>query len=266
MNQADSCENKGTEYGKSTSNVVTNASNASNPVVPSPVTSSVSLENGIKTKKKTLLTLGESDMSPSLRSELGKVREFYSLEINCNRTGNATQNVTIDKMLERVSALLWFVKKVKGIEPSLIHCGDVQLVQEFLQYMMYKRGTKAVTCSRYLTAFFDVSKAPLVSHERKEENDLSESLEKIRAMQRQLERLSRKERVDDLARKPQEDKVVYSELLELCRDRIKVGSLRNDWYFSSRKLHESMFATAVLFSKPWVSERIYYTPNLPKPV
>ena len=42
---------------------------------------------------------------------------------------------------------------------------------------------------------------------------LSQSLEKVRAMQRQLECLSRKERLDDLARNPQEDKVVYSELL-----------------------------------------------------
>ena len=50
------------------------------------------------------------------------------------------------------------------------------------------------------------------SHERKED-DFSQSLEKVRAMQRQLECLSRKERLHDLARKPQEDKVVYSELL-----------------------------------------------------
>ena len=57
----------------------------------------------------------------------------------------------------------------------------------------------------------------LDSHERKED-DFSQSLEKVRALQRQLERLSRKERLDDLARKPQEDKVVYSELLELCRE------------------------------------------------
>ena len=34
------------------------------------------------------------------------------------------QKVTIDEMMERVSALLWFLKNVKGIEPSLIHCGD----------------------------------------------------------------------------------------------------------------------------------------------
>ena len=36
-------------------------------------------------------------------------------------------------------------------------------------------------------------------------DDFSQSLQKVRAMQRQLEHLSRKERVDDLARKPQED-------------------------------------------------------------
>ena len=49
-------------------------------------------------------------------------------------------------------------------------------------------------------------------------DDFSQLLENIILMQRQLEHLSRKERVDDLARKPQEDKVVYSELLELCRE------------------------------------------------
>ena len=57
----------------------------------------------------------------------------------------------------------------------------------------------------------------LDSHERKED-DFSQSLEKVRALQRQLECLSRMERLDDLARKPQEDKVVYSELLKLCRE------------------------------------------------
>ena len=126
--------------------------------------------------------------SVSQKCHLGKVREFYSLQINCDCTGNAMQKVTIDKMLKRVSALLWFVKKVNGIQPSLIHCGDARLLQEFVQYMMHKRGTKSVTSTRYLTALRNVSKVLLDSHERKEENDLSESLEKIRAMQRQLER------------------------------------------------------------------------------
>ena len=49
-------------------------------------------------------------------------------------------------------------------------------------------------------------------------DDFSQLLENIIVMQRQLEHLSRKERVDDLARKHQEDKVVYSELLELRQD------------------------------------------------
>ena len=57
----------------------------------------------------------------------------------------------------------------------------------------------------------------LDSQERKG-NDFSQSLEKVRAVERQLERLPRKERVDDLARKPQEDKVVYTELLQICRE------------------------------------------------
>ena len=49
-------------------------------------------------------------------------------------------------------------------------------------------------------------------------DDFSQLLENIIVMQRQLEHLSRKERVDDLARKHQEDKVVYSVLLELCQE------------------------------------------------
>ena len=85
----------------------------------------------------------------------------------------------------------------------MIHCGDAQLVQEFVHHMMHKRGAKPITCSCYLTAFLNVSKVPLDSHKRKKENDLSKTLEKVRVVQRQLERLSRKERMDDLARKRQ---------------------------------------------------------------
>ena len=88
-NQADSDENKATEYGKSSWNVATNVSNTSNTVVASSVTSSVSIDNGIKKKKKTSLTLRESEMSPSLGSELSKVQEFYSLPIKCDHGGNA---------------------------------------------------------------------------------------------------------------------------------------------------------------------------------
>ena len=64
-------------------------------------------------------------------------------------------------MMERVSALLWFLKNVKGIEPSLIHCGDAQLVQKFVHYMMDKRGTKPITCRHYITASLNVKKVPL---------------------------------------------------------------------------------------------------------
>ena len=159
-NQADSDENKATGYGKSSSNVATNVSDTSNTVVASSVTTSVSIGNGIE-KKKTSLTLGDSEMSPSLRSQLSKVRKFYSLPINCDHGGNALQKVTIDEMMERVSAWLWFLKNVKGIEPSLIHSGDAQLVQEFVHYMMDKRGTNPTICSHYITAFPKVRKVPL---------------------------------------------------------------------------------------------------------
>ena len=84
--------------------------------------------------------------------------------------------------------------------------------------MMNTRGCKAISCSRYITAFINVSKVPLNSHGNNEKEDLNNSLERLRSIQRQLERISRKKRVDDLAKKPQVERVVYSELLELCRE------------------------------------------------
>ena len=83
-------------------------------------------------------------------------------------------------MMERVSALLWFLKNVKGIEPSLIHCGDAQLVQEFVHHMMHNQGTKPTTCSHYTTAFSLLEKyLYLDSHKA---DDFSQSLQKVRAM------------------------------------------------------------------------------------
>ena len=177
-------------------------------------TSTDAREEEVKSKKAGV-TLSEAEMSPGLRSEFSEIRKFYSDELNCNREGAALQNNTIDKMLERTSIFLWYLKHVKKLEPALVHCANAQLVQEFVQFMMARRGTKPVTCSRYISALINVRKVRLDS-ECQEAS--SEALEKVRAIQRQLERLARRERVDSLARKPESDKVVYSELLELCRE------------------------------------------------
>ena len=171
-----------------------------------------------KKEKKAGVTLSESEMSPGLLSEWSEIRKFYSDELNCKREGAALQNTTIDKMLERTSGFLWFLKNVKNLDPALIHCSNPELVQEFVQFMMDKRGLKPVTCSRYITALINVSKVAFDSYGSSDKETLSEGLEKIRALQRQLERLARKERVDALAMKPELKKVVYPELLELCRE------------------------------------------------
>ena len=169
-------------------------------------------------KKAKPASLSHEEMSPTLRAEYSEIRKFYSLELNFDREGGSLQSSTIDKMLERISRFLWFLKNVKNIEPELSYCADPQSIQEFVHYMMDTRGCKAITCSRYITAFINVSKVPLNSRGNNEKEDLNDSLERLRIIQRQLERISRKERVDDLAKKPQEEKVVYSELLELCRE------------------------------------------------
>ena len=143
------------------------------------------------------------------------MHRFYVLEINVDRDGNALQNVTIDKMIERLCRFLWFLKNVKNVEPKLVSCSEPQLVEEFVHYMMKVRSIKAVTCSRYITPFINVSKVPAITCN--ENPNLNNSIEKIRTIQRQLERLARRERVDDSAKKPELEKIVYPELLELCR-------------------------------------------------
>lgn len=178
---------------------------------------SLSTATGNESKKNSL-TLTDEEMSPKLRSDLSEIRKFYSIELNIDRDGGALQNTTIDKMRKGICKLLWFVKKVKNAEPDLSCCSDPKLVQEFVNYMMDTRGIKAITCSRYITAFLNAAKVPLTSLEKLEKEDLTSSLEKIRSVQRQLERIARKEHVDDLAKKPHLDKVVYPELLELCRE------------------------------------------------
>ena len=183
----------------------------------SPGESSASADACNERKNKPGVTLTESEMSP-LRSQSCEIRKVYSLDLNCDQDGDALQSNTIDKMIERTCGFLWFLKNVKSVEPALNHCANPQCVQESVSYMMNKGGVKPITCSRYIMAFIKVSKVPLDSQGSKERDDSNESLEKIRAVQRQLERLRTQERVDELAKKPHLEKVVSSELLELCRE------------------------------------------------
>lgn len=189
------------------------------PLLPESIdgTSSIEIDSFKESTKssRTAVTLSESEMSPQLRLDLDEIRKFYSLPINLNRDGGVLQDVSIGKMLERIKGFLWFLKKVKGVEPALTYCINPEVLQQFVEFMMKNRGIKAITCSRYVTSLISACKVPLVSTQDEQKE---ESLEKIRAIQRQLERLSRQEKIDSDSLNPQTDKVVYSELLELCRE------------------------------------------------
>ena len=166
-------------------------------------------------ENKKVASLSSEEMSPELLSDINEIRRFYSSELNYDRDGSALQNVTIDKMVERLSRFMWYLKNVKKVDPKFSYCADAEIVQQFSNYMMDSRSVKAVTCSRYISAFINVLKVPSVSSQIK---DLTDSVDKVRAIQRQLERLARRDKVDDLAKQPALEKVVYSELLELCRE------------------------------------------------
>ena len=86
---------------------------------------------------------------------------------------------------------MWFLKRVKGIEPALTYCVDPEVVQQFVKFMMKNRGVKAVTCSQYVSSLISAYKVPLLCSQ----DEQKESLEKIRSIQRQLERLSRREKM-----------------------------------------------------------------------
>ena len=115
-------------------------------------------------EKRQPSTLSDEELSPDLRSEFSELRNFYSLELNTAREGCALQKVTIKKIIERVSRYLWFLKNVKNNVPlHLFLCTNPEFVEEFIRFMMDKRGVKAVTCSRYISAFINISKVPLTS-------------------------------------------------------------------------------------------------------
>ena len=174
------------------------------------------------TKKQKPASLSEVEMTGELRSAIRKVREFYSGEINFQRDGDRMQQSTIGKLVERICRFLWFVKHVKHSEPDLSYCGNAEMVQEFVNFMINQRHVKAITCSRYCTAFINVLK---FLNSEKSSAECFESMESLRCLQRQLERTSKREKktVSVLNPRPAE-KIVYAELLELCRE-FKVGSL-----------------------------------------
>lgn len=106
---------------------------------------SVPKEVSDEKKKKPGGTLSEAEMTPRLRSEFCKIKEFYSGQLNCDREGSSLQNTTIDKMIERASGFLWFFKNVACVEPALVHCTNPQFVQEFVHFLMNDRGVKPIT-------------------------------------------------------------------------------------------------------------------------
>ena len=84
-------------------------------------------------------------MSAGLHFELSKIKKFYCDKLNCNREGTALQSNTIEKMLERTSVFLLVLKNVKNLDMALTHCSNPELVQEFVQFTMDKRGIKPIT-------------------------------------------------------------------------------------------------------------------------
>ena len=175
-------------------------------------------QNGDEDVPKSTRVLKESEMSSDLLSLMQQLKNFYSRDINLRREGSALQESTLSKMVERISAFFWFAKRVKGIEPSLSLCGDPSTIQEFIQFATEKRKIKAVTASRYISAFLNAVK--FLNAQAGERGAIGESsMAQMRSLQRQLEALARKERLFKQAATPlAERKIVYPEILELCRE------------------------------------------------
>ena len=87
-----------------------------------------------------------------------QLERFYSQDINIQHEGGPLQESILNKMVERISAFFWFAKRVKGIEPALSLCSDTSAVQDFIQFATEKLKIKAVTASRYISAFLEAVK------------------------------------------------------------------------------------------------------------
>ena len=175
-------------------------------------------QNADEEVPKSTRVLKESEMSSKLLSLMQQLERFYSQDINIQHEGGPLQESTLNKMVERISAFFWFAKRVKGIEPALSLCSDPSAVQDFIQFATEKRKIKAVTASRYISAFLNAVK--FLNAQAGERSAVEESsMTQLRSLQRQLESQARKERLFKQAAKPlAERKIVYPEILELCRE------------------------------------------------
>ena len=174
-------------------------------------------KNQQQSGRRSACTLNPDDMSQELRSKIEHIKRFYSVQVNFQRQGPCFQPSTLSKMTERLSTFLWFLKHVKGLEPDIFACENAELVQDFVNHMTAKRNTKASTCSRYITALVSVVKVLNADRGRKSDDHLN--VEQLRSIQRQLERIGRQEKLFEDSSKPMvERKIIYSEILELCRE------------------------------------------------
>ena len=157
-------------------------------------------------------------MSSELLSLMQQLKRFYSQDINIQCKGGLFQESTLNKMVERISALFWFPKRVKGIEPAFSLCSDSSAVEDFIQFATKKRKIKAVTASRYISAFLKA--VNFLNAKAGECNAVEESsMMQLRSLQRQLESQARKEHLFKQTTKPlAERKIVYPEIRELCRE------------------------------------------------
>ena len=136
-------------------------------------------------------------MSNNLLSHIWELKQFYSQGINLNRRGGSLQDSTVNKMIQRVSLFLWFVKKVKRVEPVLAICGNACMVQHFIRFTSEKQKIKVITCSRYISTFFSIIKFPNTSPESPSVTD--RSMEQISTLRRTLEGEHRKQRLFEQA-------------------------------------------------------------------
>ena len=89
--------------------------------------------------------------------------QLHSVNLKFDHDGGPLQSSTLDKMFVRLSSFYVVLKNVKSLEPALFHRAIPQLVQEFIKYMIDKRGLKSITCNQYISAIINVNKVHIDS-------------------------------------------------------------------------------------------------------
>ena len=208
-----------------------------------------------RSPRKLADTLPLEAMSPSLRQEFRDFARFYGREYESRRKGCKLSECTIEKVAERLRSFFAFVKNSQKLEPQFSQCANASIVEEYANYLSESRQLRSVTIARHLYA---VEKALRFHFRNGPPGRLlaSAALDTIRNVRGQCERIDRVRKLNEQEGIGCEKKlkVVYAEILQLCRDLVSAFEEESNSLRKARTLHDLVLVLTYLYYAPRAQE------------